>query len=204
MNQQPGYNPYQPQQPSAQPTSPAPNYGAPGGAPPAAGGYNPYAPPVAGSEQPMYGMDMEMQVLASRGTRLGAKIVDGLLSLAAALPGIIIGAIAMGAMGEDEGIMVMLGIGGLGALALGIYQIYLISTTGQTLAKKWMGIRIVKLDGELPGFVHGWLLRNFVMGLISNIPFVGPIVSLVNPLMIFGDERRCLHDHIAGTKVIVA
>jgi len=57
---------------------------------------------------------------------------------------------------------------------------------------------------RMSAFVHGVLLRQWVMGLLNAIPFIGNIIALVDPLMIFGDERRCLHDHIAGTKVIVA
>lgn len=214
MNQQPGYNPYQPQQPAqpaqqnhggGYPQGPAqPGYQGPGGVPAPGGAYNPYAPPVAGAEQPMYGMDMDIHVLAGRGTRLGASLLDGLLLVASLIPGALIGAGAMGALGEDEGSVVMVGLMVLCGLGLAIYQMYLISTTGQSLAKKWLGIRIVKLDGSLPGFVHGVLLRQWVMGLLNAIPFIGNIIALVDPLMIFGDERRCLHDHIAGTKVIVA
>lgn len=212
MNQQPGYNPYQPQQPAPQPQQYGghpqgpgqPGFQGPGGVPAAPGGYNPYAPPTAGSEQPMYGMDMDVQVLAGRGTRLGAVLIDGMLNLAACIPGFIIGGLSMAAMSEDEGAIVMVGLCALGVLGLMIYQWYLVSTTGQSLAKKWLGIRIVKLDGSIPGFVHGVLLRQWVVGFLANIPFVGFIVALVDPLMIFGDERRCLHDHIASTKVIVA
>lgn len=210
MDQQPGYNPYQPQQPaqhSPHPTGPAhPGYQGPGGVQPAAGAYNPYAPPTSGYEQPAYGMDMDVQVLAGRGTRLGAAIIDGLLLGAAMIPGIILVGVSGAAAGASEDAAAIAG-GGLlllGFLALAIYQIYLISTTGQSLAKKWLGIRIVKLDGTLPGFVHGVLLRSWVMGFIGAIPFVGGLVQLIDPLLIFGDERRCLHDHIAGTKVIVA
>jgi hypothetical protein len=34
------------------------------------------------------------------------------------------------------------------------------------------------------------------------IPFIGNFVNLADALFIFGEEHRCLHDHIAGTKVI--
>ena len=208
---QSGYNPYQPQQPAqhspAYPQGPGqPGFQGPGGVP-ADGGYNPYAPPTAGYEQPAYGMDMDVQVLAGRGTRLGAALIDGCLLAAAMIPGFILVAVAGGGPSSSSSDGIAMGGAGLlilGVLGLAIYQMYLISTTGQSLAKKWLGIRIVKLDGSLPGFVHGVLLRQWVMGLIGAIPFVGGLIQLVDPLLIFGDERRCLHDHIAGTKVIVA
>ena len=48
------------------------------------------------------------------------------------------------------------------------------------------------------------LLRGFVVGLLDNIPIIGPLVSLVDPLLIFRDDQRCLHDHIADTIVVRA
>jgi hypothetical protein len=40
------------------------------------------------------------------------------------------------------------------------------------------------------------------MQVISFIPGVGSIVAgLVDPLFIFGKDKRCLHDYIAKTKV---
>jgi hypothetical protein len=37
---------------------------------------------------------------------------------------------------------------------------------------------------------------------MGAIPFVGNFVGLVDALMIFGEDHRCLHDRIAGTRVI--
>ena len=68
-----------------------------------------------------------------------------------------------------------------------------------------MGVRIVDYTtGEIAGFVKAFLLRALVNGLIVGIPCLGAIYALVNVLFIFGDERRCLHDLIAGTKVVEA
>ena len=94
-------------------------------------------------------------------------------------------------------------------MILNIYQWYLISTTGQSLAKKWFRIRIVKTDNTGVDFVSGVLLREWVLGFVAGaingvIPSAGSIVSLVDALMIFGSERRCLHDVIASTKVVIA
>ncbi|MFS8069935.1 MAG: RDD family protein [Byssovorax sp.] len=78
------------------------------------------------------------------------------------------------------------------------------STTGQTLAKRWMGIKVVKMDGSPCGFVHGVLLREFILSGLSLIPYIGTMIGLADAVMIFGDQRRCMHDHIAGTKVVLA
>ena len=154
------------------------------------------------------GVDTQMHVLAGRGTRLGAHIVDSLLYAGSIIPGAIL--LGIGA-GNNQDVAIGLGAALMGLCALGflIFQVYLISTSGQSLGKRWLGIKIVKVDGTEPGFVHGWLLRGFLMYILTTVLNVatmvlGSVLGLVNVLMIFGDERRCLHDHIAGTKVIIA
>ena len=69
------------------------------------------------------------------------------------------------------------------------------------VGKKILGIRIVQLNGSEAGFVHAVLLRAMVMGFINAL--VG-VTSLIDPLCIFREDRRCLHDMIAGTIVIEA
>jgi uncharacterized RDD family membrane protein YckC len=189
-------NPYQnPQQnPYGNPYA-NPQAGSPYSPGPGPGGFNPYAPPSSQSDHGYgYGATQQDGMLAERGTRLGAALIDAVLYIAAfmigAMPGFMVG---------DE---FVIGAGAIFAwIALVAYQWYLISTSGQTLAKKWLGIRIVRVDGSQLGFLYGVVLRSWVMGFAAGlIPFVG----LVDVLLIFGDERRCLHDHLAGTKVVVA
>jgi len=188
-------------------------YPPPGSYPPAGGEHNPYAPPSNAYPPPQgygpqgYGQQPYWQpfVLAERSTRFGAFMLDSLLSLIAAVPGIVLLFTSMESIesGKDQDLWLALGVMLVGVMILNVYQWYLISTRGQSLAKKWLHIRIVKLDGSLPGFTYGVLLRSWVTSLLSNIPYVGSIVGLVDALMIFGQERRCLHDVIASTQVIV-
>jgi len=61
------------------------------------------------------------------------------------------------------------------------------------------------LDGSDAGLARIFWMRNVVgIFLIGMIPVVGSFYGLIDPLFIFGDERRCLHDMIADTKVIEA
>lgn len=154
--------------------------------------------------------------LAERGTRLAGAMIDGALYLAAAIPGLVVvgvsaamsadslagpgedGAGLFGSMAGGLGVAVM----GLSIFALAIYQWVLIATTGQTLAKKWLKMKIVKVDGTPVDFVSGVILRSWVVQALSAIPMVGGLVGLIDALMIFGEEQRCLHDHIASTIVI--
>jgi uncharacterized RDD family membrane protein YckC len=88
--------------------------------------------------------------------------------------------------------------------ALWIYQWYLVSTTGQTLGKRWAGIRIVKVDGSPVTFVSAVLMRSWVFSALTMVPYIGTVLALADIVMIFGSERRTVHDHLAGTQVIWA
>jgi uncharacterized RDD family membrane protein YckC len=50
------------------------------------------------------------------------------------------------------------------------------------------------------GFGPNVLMRVILNGILGFIPFY----SLVDVLFIFRDDRRCIHDLIAGTKVVEA
>ncbi|GJQ62021.1 MAG: hypothetical protein SCALA702_10740 [Melioribacteraceae bacterium] len=80
---------------------------------------------------------------------------------------------------------------------------YLLSARGQTIGKLLFKIKIVTLDdNSIPTFDHIYGLRYFLIFLISSIPVFGWIFGTVDPLFIFREDRRCLHDMIAGTRVI--
>lgn len=181
---------------------------------------NPYSPP--GSDLNA-GLKSEGGVeLAERGTRLWAVTLDGLVVSVPLLPllavGIYFGLRADGAiaqaMGAEEAMgaspseqmMIVLVVatlfGILGALGVCVYQWVLISRTGQSLGKKWTGIRIDRIDGNRVTFGTGVFLRNWVPKLIGSVPYLGGIFHLVDCLFIFRDDRRCIHDHIAGTRVV--
>jgi uncharacterized RDD family membrane protein YckC len=91
-----------------------------------------------------------------------------------------------------------------GMLIVGIVNWIMISQSGQSIGKKIVGTRIVKVDGSLPGFAAGVALRAWVPVVIQAIPCVGAIFGLLDVLFIFGSERRCIHDQIAGTIVVQA
>ena len=96
------------------------------------------------------------------------------------------------------------GLAGLSCLVLYVYQCQLVATSGQSLGKRWKRIRIVREDGTPPGFWRGVVLRSWLLTPFRFIPMLGNVVSLLDALMIFGAGNRCLHDRIAGTRVIRA
>ncbi|MGO4221357.1 RDD family protein [Lysobacter sp. TAF61] len=165
---------------------------------------NPYAAPTAQVQPTAEERFDDELVTAGRLSRLMAALADGGVSLAVALPLII--AIARynpaRGIGELGGSLVLLSVAGI--VALGIYTLILLSREGQTIGKRWVGIRIVRTDGERAGLGRLFWLRYAVPGLIGGVPFLGPVFSLANILWIFGEQRRCLHDHIADTMVVNA
>ena len=67
-----------------------------------------------------------------------------------------------------------------------------------------MNIKIVSMERKQVGIIKLYTLRYLVFSFVNQIPAVGSLINLVNILFIFGKERRCLHDRIAGTCVIKA
>ena len=140
---------------------------------------------------------------ASREARLGARVIDGAFYLAIAAVAIVPMAVVGGA-GADEDFaaatfVVILVVMLVGAVGLTVYQWYLIATRGQTIGKQLLKITIVKQDGSPVGFVDGVILRNWIMAALAQfVPFIG----LIDAMLIFGKERRCLHDLFATTDVV--
>ncbi len=65
-----------------------------------------------------------------------------------------------------------------------------------------MNVKIVNMERKQVGIIKLYTLRYLVFSLVNQIPTVGSLINLVNVLFIFGKERRCLHDRIAGTVVV--
>jgi uncharacterized RDD family membrane protein YckC len=170
---------------------------------------NPFAAPVASVERERSPVDDTE--LAERGERLGARIIDNVIVMGALIPGLVI-ALGMTLGGGTPSGDDLLPPPVLGAMSFAIvsflgvtiYQWYLITTRGQTIGKRLLRLRVVKLDGRAVGFVDGVILREWVVTALSSLPLIGIVAGLVDSLMIFGADRRCLHDLIATTKVVRA
>ena len=162
---------------------------------------NPYAPPRA-RVRDIAAPKAEM-VLAERSTRLGAAIVDGLIFSAMVYVPMIIGMMVAASAGDSAGgVFALLGVG----LALAGFVVWTYMTlkqmgaTGQSLAKKFLKIKVVRSDGSPASLSNLFWKRNFITWLLSIIP----LYSLIEVLFIFGETRQCLHDKIADTIVVQA
>jgi uncharacterized RDD family membrane protein YckC len=167
---------------------------------------NPFAPPLARVSEPVTGDSL---VEATRGSRLAAAILDGLIPGAVAAVLGICGAVAIPALGHDSS-------GGLGA-AIVFFALFAVLIVGwlvvtgvmvyrysQTIGKRIMGIRVVRTDGSRAAFGRILGLRVGVMMVLGFIPLLGPLVGLIDSLLIFRDSSKCLHDDIADTRVVTA
>jgi uncharacterized RDD family membrane protein YckC len=84
-------------------------------------------------------------------------------------------------------------------------QAVLLAVRGQSIGNLLVRTRIVRAPGGEPaGFLRAFLLRGCLARIIRHLPFVGGIFWIVDSCFIFREDRRCLHDLIAGTKVINA
>lgn len=159
---------------------------------------NPYATPEAEVDVEETGV-----VLAGRGARLGGAIIDGILVSIIVVPLIFVSGIwdrsLAGTYTIQDGIVSVV----LALVAFTILNGYLLANSGQTIAKRLLGMRIVSVADNsivpLPKIIG---LRYATIYVIGQLPFVGGIFGLINALFIFREDRRCLHDHFAGTHVI--
>lgn len=170
---------------------------------------NPYAAPAARVQDVVDdGGDYE---LADRGTRLGAAILDGLVAGGPAALVAIGAAIALPAYQQSHAgsaNFAVLGLLGFVALAavLGVMVVNLIwlHRYGQTIAKRWLNIRIVRTDGSRCGLLRIIFARIVPVTLLRMIPLIGWMFTLGDALLIFREDHRCLHDHFADTIVVKA
>lgn len=80
------------------------------------------------------------------------------------------------------------------------FTVIYVLANGQTIAKKWLGIKVVRTDGSRASFARIFWLRNLLNLALSIMPLYG----IIDSLFIFNESRQCLHDKIADTVVVNA
>ena len=132
-------------------------------------------------------------VLANRTTRLLAKIIDAPFTVLSIL--IARYAVPDSLPGEVALTMIMLGVVGM------IVQTALLSSDGQTIGKKVMKIKIVRVDSDRNG---GFVTNVFLRAIINGLLALTLVYFVVDISFIFFRNRMCLHDYVAGTRVVRA
>ncbi len=192
-------NPYgqQPGQPPQGPPQGQPGYGypqqAPQGVPPQGYGY-PQQPgqPYGGGypQQPGHG---GMPELAHWGLRAGGLIIDGLV---VGVPYLVLGGIG-GAMGDSAGAVFAL-LGFVALIGLAIWQLYQEGTTGQTIGKKAVGIRLLReADGRPLGFGMAFVRRlaHFLDSIACYIGWLWPL---------WDEKKQTFADKVCSSVVVKA
>jgi uncharacterized RDD family membrane protein YckC len=144
------------------------------------------------------------------GRRFVAALVDGLLLSSISLVVTLVTALVLGAplphMREIGPDLLVAGILDRNPMAVGaiglfagltiLYELYGAGMAGQTLGMRLVRIRVIGSRGRPPGAVRG-LIR-----VLAFVPSVLP-GGLGWLWALFDREHRALHDHLAGTYVIL-
>jgi len=140
--------------------------------------------------------------LAGRGTRFLAALIDGLLlGVLNFLLALVFG-YNMFTPGQPPTIATTLTLMVSGIAIFMLLNGYLLSQNGQTIGKKLMSVKIVRSDGSKAtlGRIVGY--RLLPVWVVSAIPIIGAILTLVDVLFIFRENHLCVHDNIADTMVV--
>jgi uncharacterized RDD family membrane protein YckC len=163
---------------------------------------NPYAPPK-------FDLNLSEDVVTSAKlahpfTRFSAAIADTLIGLCYSIPLMFpLGIWEDISSGRNPPVGRLISYTVLGFLGFLLVHGYLLMKNGQTIGKYLAGIRIADLRGNTPDFARLILLRYVPMTLMASIPVVGGFLSLIDVLFIFRSDHRCVHDLLAGTKVVI-
>ncbi len=149
-------------------------------------------------------MTESTQELASRWQRLWGALLDGLIMMAIIFPIMWISGVWQPLMqGEQISVEQRIWLFIFGVILFFVLQGYLLAKHGQTIGKRIVGTRIVSAeDGQIFPLSRIFWLRHFPLSLICQIPTLGSWLSVIDVLFIFRKDKRCIHDLIAGTRVV--
>ena len=173
---------------------------------------NPYAPPstTGGIDVPAV---PEHDELARRFTRFASAMVDGILMMAITMPVMFATGFVARTQAQQVGFLEQIAMSLLGMVSMLALNGYLLATRGQTIGKMLTKIQIVDAQsGGLLPFLRVYVYRYLWMlplvfvvalipGTVDNV--LVNVVALIDALFIFVTARRCLHDYIAGSKVVL-
>lgn len=164
---------------------------------------NPYQTPesvVSQDRDPNASTEAE---LASRWKRLFAAIIDSLIGLAVAIPfWMATDMMEVIMSGKEPPYELTLMGATYGFVLFIIVQGYFLAKNGQTIGKKLLGMRITDLEGRLLNLSPMMVKRYLPISVAGVIPIIGQFLLIIDVLFIFRNDKRCIHDLIAGTKVV--
>lgn len=159
---------------------------------------NPYQTPESNLLEPNLNEDK----LASRWTRFGAVFIDGIIYMAVIMP--ILYLFGFWDLTQEASFVETLLINLLGFGVFSLINFFPLLKYGQTIGKRVLGIKIATMDGQVPSLVKLLIFRTLPTYIIAVIPVVGGLLYIIEVLFIYRQDKRCVHDLIAGTQVLKA
>jgi uncharacterized RDD family membrane protein YckC len=142
-------------------------------------------------------------VLAGRGRRLVATLIDVLLVPALAIFLMLVTGVLEHAADWSASGMPMLRVFALGVVSYLILNVWLLWQRGQTVGKAIMGIAIVSnQSGNKAPFWRVAIRALFFPTLYLIVWPLAAAFPLIDQVLIFGKRRRCGHDYVCGTSVV--
>ncbi len=163
---------------------------------------NPYQAPQARVDD--VATQLQAFVLAERSTRVGAIFIDGAIFMVPFVAVVMPLMMLITPQGGDTATWMLWIMGIASIVMLAVFAVNLVfwHRYGQSIGKRILKIKIIRSDGSRAGLGRIFFLRVMIPVLIGVIPIAGNLFSVVDPLMIFRDSRKCLHDNIADTVVV--
>lgn len=135
---------------------------------------------------PPIGLDVD---LASLPQRLAARFLDGIVVGVPVIALFFTGMRLFGTSAWPGGVLIAAGI--LFTMSYTLFSDGL--PGGQSLGKRWVGIRVVSAESGAPCTFWQSFVRNIIQAILGPIDWI----------FIFGERRQRLGDRAAGTLVIV-
>lgn len=182
------------------------------------GDFAEFAPPPGAPPLMAAGPGVDSQ-LGGLGARFGAAFVDGFLRFACQVPTSLAiykyVAEHVDLAGRPDAMAIMTAAREAMATApspypylaaLAVLQGFLIASRSQSVGKILFNLRIVRAaDGAKAGFPQAFLIRSGIPTAFEYIPILNLLYLpfwVVDSCFIFRADRRCVHDLMAGTKVV--
>jgi uncharacterized RDD family membrane protein YckC len=139
--------------------------------------------------------------LASRGKRFFGSLIDIFILTILIIP-VVMFLMNIGSIKKID-ILTQIIISMSGIVIYVALNGYLIIKNGQTIGKNIVGTKIVDYNTNANANLFKVAFIRFgLLILLKPVPIVGNLIGIINPIFIFGKEKRCLHDMFAGTKVV--
>jgi uncharacterized RDD family membrane protein YckC len=166
---------------------------------------NPYqAPDIIDEPEFQSPPETDQIEYASRWLRLWGAILDTfIVGATSGFVFFVLGFYSKMVAQEESGQMDVIYMSLTGMTIYLVVNIPLIYTRGQTIGKMACGTVVVTKDFRQVSGNRYLFLRIVPFWFIGLVPYVDDVFGLVDSLAIFRREKNCLHDDIAGTRVIM-